>query len=122
MKKQFTPWQLFSIVDGRLSTGMDDVYDILNHVCNDNLFTHHLPVARKFLLEKNPKWVVEYKVKLEAIKKEHGNDFGTLHNRINTLWTAPIDVPQLKDEFDTFGQPYSSGFEQYMVENSLLKS
>jgi hypothetical protein len=120
MKKRFTPWQLFSLIDGRLSTHSGDLYDMLNHICNENLMTHHLPVAYDFLKLKNPKWFVECKVKLEAIKKEHGNNFETLRDVINKIWVAPIDVPQLKDEFDPFGKPYDDGFATYMVKNSLL--
>lgn len=34
MTKQFTLLQLFPVVDGRLASTMDDVYDVLNHVCD----------------------------------------------------------------------------------------
>lgn len=43
--RKFTLLQLFSIVDGRLSTaGMDSVYDILGYVSGyQQPFTHQLP-------------------------------------------------------------------------------
>jgi hypothetical protein len=116
MIKQFTPWQLFSLVDGRLSTESGDLYDMLCHICDEpGLMTHHLPTAWSYLKEKNPKWVQEYRTKLDVIKAEHGNDFPVLRDIINKIWVAPIDVPQLKDEFDT------SDFGGYMIDNSLLK-
>lgn len=46
--KTFTLEQMLSITTGRLCCGMDDVYQILNHITGDNLFTHALPRAAKF--------------------------------------------------------------------------
>lgn len=115
MTKQFTPLQLFSIIDGRLSTDIGDVYDILNHVCDDDMMTHHLPVAKDYLLLKNPKWVQEYQQQLDRIKATLvSNTFETVIGYIKDKWTTPIDVPQLRDETNT------SDYGNYMIENSLL--
>jgi hypothetical protein len=45
MTKQFNLLQLFSLVDGRLSTSMNDVYTMLNHICDADLMTHNLSKA-----------------------------------------------------------------------------
>ena len=67
MTKKFTLLQLFSLVDGRLSTSMEDVYDMLNHIIDDNLMTHHLPVAMNYLEEKNPKWFQQCKKRISKM-------------------------------------------------------
>lgn len=114
MNKNFTLLQLFSIVDERLSTNMGDVYEILNHVCDDNLMTHHLPTAMKYLKEKKPDWFVEATKNIQATKdilETHG--FEVLIESISKEKSV-YSIPQLKDEFDT------SDFGSYMVDNSLL--
>lgn len=114
MTKQFTLLQLFSVVDGRLSSTIEDVYDILNHACNDELMTHHLPIAMDYLKEKNPKWFVEASGYLHRLGCEKSTPFETCIKLINNDTGKYFDVPQLKDEFDT------SDFDNYMIENSLL--
>ena len=109
---KFTLKQLFSIVDGRLSTEMGDVYKMLNHITNDNLFTHHLPVAMDYVKKVNPDWYVELTEKINRIKKKHGDDFKTLMKVIEKDKTE-YNIPQLTKE-------QLSGFGEYMVENSLL--
>lgn len=113
MTKKFTNLQLFSITDGRLSTDIGDVYDILNHICDDNLMTHHLPVALKYIKEKKPKWLEDQRADNISLGLKKEMNFPDclliLNNNIKE-----VAVPQLKDEFDT------SDFGDYMVENSLL--
>ncbi len=120
MTKQFTLLQLFFILDGRLSTSMDDVYDILNHICDTYLMTHHLPVAMSYLKEKKPTWFIELKGQLEdvisllcPIKEKNYDQFIWLIDYLKNN-NSIHNIPQLKDEFDT------SDFGMYMVDNSLL--
>ena len=55
MKKTFSLRVVLSVVTGRLLTepkgprdnGIGDLYEILNHMTEDNLFTHQLPRANK---------------------------------------------------------------------------
>jgi len=123
--KKFSLKQLFAIVDGRMSTSMSDIYEILNHVCDENLYTHHLPLAKNYVLLKNPKWVQQVKELLEEIGKPIGAaiftpDFVSKNIEFSRFMEAiennnpMIEVPQLKDEFDT------SDFVDYMINNSLL--
>ena len=53
-KMKITRLQLANITDGRFCTKMEDIYSILNYVTNSDLFTHHLPVAQRYLEEKIP--------------------------------------------------------------------
>lgn len=115
--KQFSLKQLFAIVDGRMSTSMGDIYDILNHVCDDNLMTHHLPVAKEYVLNKNPSWVSDVNKLLEGVynscpikERNHDQFLWCMDN----IGDHSFDIPQLKSEFDT------SDFVDYMVDNSLL--
>ena len=115
MTKTFTLLQLFSIVDGRLSTTIDDVYEILNHVTDDNLMTHHLPVAMNYLKEKNPKWFREITQRINTIKAHLvSNTFETVIGAIKDKYNDEYEIPQLKDECDT------SDFADFMIGNSLL--
>lgn len=128
MTKQFTTLQLFSITDGRLSTSIDDIYEMLNHICDTELMTHHLPIAFNYLKEKSPKWFEEQKLRLNTIGKTvytpvlpqtvfNSKDipFHDFIKIITEKYNESIDIPQLKDEFDT------SDFEQFMNDNSLIK-
>lgn len=114
MTKKFNLQQLFSLVDGRLSTDIGDVYEMLNHICDDNLMTHHLPVAGKYLKEKCPTWLKEARIELWGTlgisKATAFEEAMEIVKKNNTVY----DIPQLKDEFDT------TDFSDYMVDNSLL--
>jgi hypothetical protein len=115
--KKFSLKQLFAIVDGRMSTSMDDIYDILNHVCDTDLMTHHLPVAKNYVLSKNPSWVNDVSTLLKdiynscPIKERNKDQFLWCMDNIGHQY---FDIPKLKSEFDT------SDFNDYMVNNSLL--
>ena len=67
--------QLANITDGRFCTKMEDIYSILNYVTNSDLFTHHLPVAKSYLEEKNPKWFEKEKQFLRDLFKVYNKKF-----------------------------------------------
>lgn len=108
----FTMLQLFSIIDGRLTTKIEDVYEILNHVLGEDLMTHHLLVAMNFIRLKSPEWYKDLNILFEKIKSDCGNDFQTCVDEINKENLFLI-IPQMSKE-------EKEGFEQYMIENSLL--
>lgn len=115
MTKQFSLKQLFSIVDGRLSTDIGDVYQMLNHIVDDNLMTHHLPVAMKYLKAKGPVWFTQITALIDGVKAVAGDEFTDIMAIIDSQFPYRfIEVPQLKDEFDT------SDYMPYMLDNSLL--
>lgn len=114
MTKQFNLLQLFSLVDGRLSTEIDDVYSMLNHICDGDLMTHHLPVAMKYIKEKNPNWFYTLKNTYNKLGCNKETDFEVCIEIIKAN-NETINIPQLKDEFDT------SDFIAFMINNSLLK-
>lgn len=45
--KEFDLATILSITTGRLLCPIDNVYEILNHMTDDNLYTHQLPRARE---------------------------------------------------------------------------
>ena len=69
----------FSIIDGRLSTKIDDVYEMLNYVFDASFMTHQLPCAMNKLTELNPDWYKQAVSTLEAYKSKHNtNNFDEL--------------------------------------------
>lgn len=113
MGKQFNMVQLFSIIDGRLSTKIEDVYDMLNHITGQSLMTHHLPVAMDYIKKVNPKWYQDITSDLNDIKSNHGNIFEhlmpILTNSYNIIYNIPPSTELEKE-----------GFIQYILDNSLL--
>jgi len=116
MTKQFSLLQLFSLADGRLSTSTEDVYNMLQHICDGELMTHHLPVAMDYVKNKNPQWLQDVKVRLDTIKNTHraADSFEAIIDVIKEQYNDQYDIPQLKDEFDT------SDFGTFMLDNNLL--
>lgn len=115
--KSFTKLQLLNITTGRLSTRMEDIYDILNHVTDSDLFTSQLPVALSYLKGKNPEWLANELIELFEVYKAHPNyeeEFFSLMDYYQSTFSEPVMIPQLKDEFDT------SDFEDYMSNNSIF--
>lgn len=69
----------FTIIDGRLSTEMRDVYEMLNYIFDTSLFTHQLPAAMRKIRSLNPDFYRDGRAMIEKIKKEHNtNDFEML--------------------------------------------
>lgn len=69
----------FNLLDGRLSTSMDDIYEMFNYIFTENFFTHQLPRAMDMLKEKNPQWFSNGVKLLDKIKQEENtNDFQQL--------------------------------------------
>lgn len=110
---KFTFKQLFSIVDGRLSTKMDDVYEMLNHITQESLMTHDLPTALRYLREVNPIWYDNLTKQLDIYKAAIGNDFNVLMEFIEAN-DFEVEIPCLTDQEMT-------GYNKYMVDNCLLK-
>lgn len=113
--KTFTLLQLFNIIDGRLVTSMDDVYDILGHIVGGDLMTHQLPVAMDFLREKNPLWFKDLTKKLADIKNIHraATSLESLVFVIKEQYHIEYGIPQ-------FSQEEQSEFSAYLVKNSPL--
>ena len=111
---EFTLKQLFNLVDGRLSTEMGDIYTMLNHITGENLYTHHLPVAMKYVEKIKPAWYRMVKIKLDNIKWIVGDDFDELMDYIDEKYPNDVyDIPRLSDY-------QKEEFDAYMIENSLL--
>lgn len=56
--KDFNIETILSVTHGKLLTDMSCIYEILNFICDDNLFTHQIPrackYARKIILKQHP--------------------------------------------------------------------
>ena len=64
----------FSLLDGRLSTEIGDVYEMLNYIFSDSLMTHQLPTAMRKLKEVNPKWFSDGVAIIDDIKRTNNTD------------------------------------------------
>lgn len=99
MTKQFTTLQLFSLTDGRLGPGgMDDVYDMLGHICGDkSITTIGLTHVYDALKQKNPEWFQQEVKRLNHIKSVVGDDYELLIAAIRNVFNETVDVPQFND-------------------------
>jgi len=92
----------FSILDGRLSTEIGDVYEMLNYIFDANFFTHQLPSAMRTLQEKNPEWFQNGVNIINDIKRTNNtNDFTQLMELIdNGFPTYQIELGKIDSKFE----------------------
>lgn len=92
----------FSILDGRLSTNIGDVYKMLNYIFNDNLSTHQLLVAIKKIKEVKPDWFANGVNVIKNIKETNNTgDFDKLMEVIdNEFATYKIKLGRIKYKID----------------------
>jgi hypothetical protein len=92
----------FSILDGRLSTKIEHVYEMLNYIFDTSFFTHELPTAMRKLQEVNPDWFAAGIAQLEEIRSIIGtNDFKPLINYIKENYSSSdydIELIKIKKE------------------------
>lgn len=118
---KFTVKQVFSLTDGRLSTEMGDIYDMLDFLatgsCSGTYMTHHLPTLYQFLKELNPDWFSRAVEQLNQIKKDAGtDDFETLMNYIDKFHgQSYVELVEYTDQ-------QKADMNAYLGENSLLKT
>ena len=60
--------QLFSIVDGRLSTSISDIQSIFGVYCGRDVFTHELPELIDDVESAKPDWYIQAKGLVDYIK------------------------------------------------------
>ena len=66
--------QLFSIVDGRLSTSISDIQSILGVYCGRSVFTHELPELIDDVKSAKPDWYMQAKGLIDYIKWRNYTD------------------------------------------------
>ena len=93
--KKFTLLQLFNVVDGRLSTSIDDVYAILNHVFNTSVWTHQIPEYMDRLKAARPLWFTVIEGEINALKRLHNDDFNSIIKAIREEIHVEFDIPKL---------------------------
>ena len=68
--------QLFSIVDGRLSTSISDIQSIFGVYCGRSVFTHELPELIDEVNSAKPDWYIQAKGLVDYIKwRNYTDDF-----------------------------------------------
>ncbi len=53
-ERTFDLGSVLTVTTGRLFTEMDKVYDILNYLFNDNIFTHQMKATQSYVLARYP--------------------------------------------------------------------
>ena len=98
----------FSLLDGRLSTEMGDVYEMLNYIYTDNFMTHQLPTAMRKLEKFNPPWFADGVSVIDGIKQANStNDFQKLMTIIDNEFSAyEIELGKIDERID-----FMSGLE-----------
>lgn len=115
--KTFTLGEVLSITTGKLLCDMDGVYEILNHLTGDNLYTHQLPRASRhckpFILAQLPDLSSEtmagvtvdnWKARLDAAIKKYGNEFTLDATACSAAWVSrnPLsEMVEIMAEKDT---------------------
>ena len=108
--------KIFSLIDGRLSTEMNDVYVQLDWITGESLMTHSLGTANKYIKSLDLDWWKAIEARLDEIKALIGNDFEDLMEYIDTNYPEDdIELVELTSE-------QKVGFGPYMMENSALKN
>ena len=74
--KYFSIKQIFSIVDGRLSTSISDIQEILGVYCGRIVFTHDIPELIDEVKSAKPDWYMQSKGLIDYIKwRNYTDDF-----------------------------------------------
>ena len=80
--------QLFSIVDGRLSTSISDIRSILGVYCGRIVFTHEIPTILDEIKSANPDWYMQAKGLIDYIKwRNYTDNFGKLMDILDKDFT-----------------------------------
>ena len=101
----------FSILDGRLSTEIGDVYEMLNYIFDANFFTHQLPTAMRTLQDKNPEWFQNGVNIINDIKRTNNtDDFAKLMELIDKGFpTYQIELGKIDSKID-----FMAGLERFV--------
>lgn len=108
MQQQFSVADILTVTTGRLYSNMEKLYELLDFLTQENLMTHHLPIAAQFVKEQ---LISQLSPTLQDLCKEweHTEDWQDKVEQANNLFGLIALIPVNK-----------AGFEKYMIENSLL--
>lgn len=93
--KKFTTLQLFSVVDGRLSTSFNEFSIVINHIMGREIQRHEVPAALAMIKEVNPFWYRSLKAEIDTIKIIHEDDFEKCIQAIKGHYNFEFEIPQL---------------------------
>lgn len=101
---------ILTVTTGRLysKTKIDGVYRVLNFLTGEDLMTHHLPAAAKF---------VKNKLLEQLTPAQRGLCIGWIHTDDWAKKVGEVDEAFGKIELKPVDK---TGFEKFMLENSLL--
>ena len=82
--KYFSLKQIFSIVDGRLSTSISDIQEILGVYCGRSVFTHEIPELIDEVKSAKPDWYIQAKGLIDYVKwRNYTDNFVKLMDILN---------------------------------------
>lgn len=109
--KNFSFLQVLNLTSGRLVTTLDDIYNLLNYLTGDNLFTHQLPIAnncvspliiKKYPVFSDPLMLDDLESFCEEIKdnKELNNDkIREEFKKFSDIWTKLLKIDKFEFKF-----------------------
>ena len=125
--KQFPLRVVLTVTTGRLLTerkgerdnGIGDLYELLNWMTNDDLFTHQLPRASRECKPWLLRWFPELErfgsdeslSVLDAAIKEHGPDIGCGAWLLSLGQTSSYDVPRIPRDDHEYIDPIQEAAE-----------
>ncbi len=109
MKKTFSCGQVLSIAGERLLCDMDGIHDILNHMTQDNLFTHQLIRAHRECAPWLKRWFPEL-LEYDDSEVDHENwqtmliEFEIRYGKTFEVDTIPRDDHPYKDPIEELAE------------------
>lgn len=106
----------FSILDGRLSTNIEDVYKMLSYIFDTEFITSQLPTAMNKLKEINPDWFKNGVSVINDIKNSNNTDsFKELMELIDKVFpTYEIELGKVEYKID-----FLSGLVQVLYNTKI---
>lgn len=97
--KRFTLLQLYSVVDGRLSTSFEEFQMVINHIVGRNISIDEVPAALLRIKMENPYWYRTLKKEIETINLMNDNNVHKVIQSIKEYYcNLEFDIPQLENK------------------------
>lgn len=94
--KKFTFLQMIAVVDGRVTTNVDDVQSILSHLLGRSVLTHEIPGALRYLREQKPLWYVIMDDTIRILNAIHNYDFNKIIVDVKENYNPTFEIPSLQ--------------------------
>ena len=114
---QFPVEVILSVIYGKLLCDIEKVYEILNYMLDDNLYTHQIPRASKFvkqfLLKQHP-ILEEWKKENEKINSKNWQTYFNLAQR---KFGSTLEVQKIPKKLQKHKDPLKELIEMTMIKN-----